>query len=358
MPLHSITPVNLFRIVAVITVAVSFIVTSAAFNHYGSPFQLFDALLVCAIYVSPLTLLICRRFSSYIDLIGTTAGETYYASLEKSGMQMNTKTFIIGKTVAHVLTALYVTFFLTALSININIVFDTSSPITYEAPIIDKGIVKGKSNLPGSNYHVIIDKPEFVQLPFELNFKEKIAISKTDWESADTNVSSIILSTHTGLLGIPWYSAQHDFRNLRKKVTNRQPVSQEKISEACTWAGRFNSEIDIEKITPNDYRRDFWPNGQPRSVEPLVNNQVHGIGHYTFANGALYGDIPWRHGNKHGTFTLYHEDGTRDQTLSYKDGHLFGINQWHSPNGEVKEQWLYLDDNTHYSVVLCQLKLR
>ncbi|MDY0028993.1 MAG: hypothetical protein RBR86_03525 [Pseudobdellovibrionaceae bacterium] len=125
------------------------------------------------------------------------------------------------------------------------------------------------------------------------------------------------------------------------------------LKEACLWKKNFNIETDIEPIEPTDYMRDFWPNDTPRSVEPTVNGLRHGIGHYTFANGNLYGDIPWNHGEKHGTFALFREDGTLDQVLSYKNGHLYGINQWFNASGHTITSWLYIDNDTYYPTLAC-----
>lgn len=125
------------------------------------------------------------------------------------------------------------------------------------------------------------------------------------------------------------------------------------LKDACLWKKNFNAETDIEQIPPTDYIRDFWPNNRPRSVEPTVNGLRHGIGHYTFANGKTYGDIPWKHGVKHGTFSLFREDGTLDQILSYKDGHLYGINQWFSHSGQTTTSWLYIDNDTYFPTLAC-----
>lgn len=85
-----------------------------------------------------------------------------------------------------------------------------------------------------------------------------------------------------------------------------------------------------------------------------MRGERHGIGHYTFANGQVYSDIPWKHGNKHGVFTLFREDGTRDQVLSYKNGQPFGINQWYSDDGQsIKDEWVYLANGDTLPVSVC-----
>ncbi|HPQ51418.1 MAG: hypothetical protein KDJ26_00030 [Alphaproteobacteria bacterium] len=133
---------------------------------------------------------------------------------------------------------------------------------------------------------------------------------------------------------------------------NPTPFPEEAVKQACLWKDNFVFEQEIEQIPPDDYIKDYWGTGEPRSVEPIVNGLRHGMGHYTFANGVVYGDIPWKHGQKHGTFTLFREDGTIEQTLSYKDGRVYGVNIWFNRNGS-QTTWLYLDDTTFYPALAC-----
>lgn len=116
------------------------------------------------------------------------------------------------------------------------------------------------------------------------------------------------------------------------------------LREACDWRERIARDDEIEPRAPDGYLRDYWPNGAPRSVEPLVGGRRHGYAHYTFANGALYGDIPWRDGRKHGVFTLYREDGSKEGTMSDRDGVPYGLNEWFAPDGRRTAAEVYLDD--------------
>ena len=61
------------------------------------------------------------------------------------------------------------------------------------------------------------------------------------------------------------------------------------------------------------------PTGKRESLEPMVDGQIHGRARYYHPNGQLYGVIEWDHGNKVGSHTLYREDGTPEQYLSYKN---------------------------------------
>lgn len=131
-------------------------------------------------------------------------------------------------------------------------------------------------------------------------------------------------------------------------------VDRSLLNAACAWRGAYNQALEIEALAPTEYRREFWSGGAPRSVEPLVDGAPHGVARYTFANGALYGEIPWRRGKKHGVFTLYREDGSKEMTLSYRDGHNFGLNQWFAPDGRLSEAWVYLGDDAPVSPALCE----
>jgi hypothetical protein len=115
------------------------------------------------------------------------------------------------------------------------------------------------------------------------------------------------------------------------------------VRDACDWRGHIARDGEIEERAPTGYHRDFWPNGAPRSIEPLVEGRRHGLAHYTHADGVVYGDIPWRDGKKHGVFTLYREDGSREQTLSYRDGVPYGLCEWFAPDGRRTSAAIYLD---------------
>jgi len=141
--------------------------------------------------------------------------------------------------------------------------------------------------------------------------------------------------------GAPAQEAQGDSEQAARVPA---PAKSEALKAACAWREHIRRDDEIEPRAPEGYMRKYWPNGMPRSEEPLVSGRFHGIGHYTFANGAVYGDIPWRHGQKHGVFTLYREDGSKEQTLSYRDGVPYGLDEWFAPDGRRTKAWVYLDE--------------
>lgn len=93
-----------------------------------------------------------------------------------------------------------------------------------------------------------------------------------------------------------------------------------------------------------DALREYYPNKQLRSIEPLVNGKRHGIGLYYHENGTKYSEIPWKNGGKHGQFKLYRADGTLEQELSYKDGLIHGLLRWYSKEGKLTQEQYYKND--------------
>src|SRR5262245_54689796 len=103
-------------------------------------------------------------------------------------------------------------------------------------------------------------------------------------------------------------------------------------------AQQFRSETD------EYFYRDYWPSGNLRTQEPLVDGQRHGLAEYFHDNGQLYGKIPWENGKKHGTFTLFDKSGEVEEELSYKHGELDGLNKWYYPGGGTMSHAIYYKD--------------
>jgi hypothetical protein len=239
------------------------------------------------------------------------------------------------------------------LTLTINIYTDNSLPEKATFTVIEKHIYSHKSS---KYYYADISMPTFVKLPYMFSTTEGIQVSKREYDRIDLGKTRIELAYHMGSLDFPWYegyslSGLLSFNpNINLDTIDTGNVD---IQSACLWKSQFNPDKEIEKLTPNNYIRDFWQGGEPRSVEPMVDGLRHGIGHYTFANGKIYADIPWKHGQKHGVFTLYREDGTREQALSYKDGKVYGIEEWFDTNGNLTQSYLYLADEKPHDINLC-----
>lgn len=307
-------------------------------------------------FTSPLTLVFLKMMAGKIDALSKIEipYRVRYAASNK--ISEKSKTYRISKTYCNIMAGILFASALVRGLLVINIICDTSTPEQMTFTVTDSMSKTAKNS---KHYYAKIDTPDFIRLPLHFGFGEKVFINKDEYERIEPHETRITLEVHKGFLGFPWFTRAYQLEGLKAASPSytapAMNVNEDTatLKAACLWGAHFNAATAIENIPPQDYRRDFWAGGEPRSVEPLVNGQNHGIGHYTFANGKMYGDIPWRNGQKHGAFTLYREDGTRDQTLSYKDGHLFGINEWYLPNGEVKESWLYLNDDKVLNVHVC-----
>jgi len=104
---------------------------------------------------------------------------------------------------------------------------------------------------------------------------------------------------------------------------------------------QYQSEVD------ENFHRDYWPSGNLRSQEPLVNGVKHGLAEYYHDNSRLYSKIPWENGKKHGSFILYFDTGVIDQEMSYKSGKIDGLIKWYYPDGTLKTAVNYKGGKIH-----------
>ncbi len=68
-----------------------------------------------------------------------------------------------------------------------------------------------------------------------------------------------------------------------------------------------------------------WPNGKPKSIEPMVNEKIEGIAKYYHENEHIQAEIPYLSGQKHGIYKIYRADGVVEREVSYKNGRLHGL---------------------------------
>lgn len=206
-------------------------------------------------------------------------------------------------------------------------------------------------------FYVDIEQPEFVDPSYLMSDIESIKVSRYEYERAIPRKSIITLTYQTGALDIPWYIT-YGLERLAphpvQQASDTYPADNPDIPLACVWKSQFDAHAEIGNTPPHNYIRDFWEGGQPRSVEPTINDKRHGIAHYTFANGGMYGDIPWKNGQKHGVFKLYRENGKLDQVLSYKDGKPYGVQQWYKSDGvTLSRSILYLQNGRQKNPSAC-----
>lgn len=87
--------------------------------------------------------------------------------------------------------------------------------------------------------------------------------------------------------------------------------------------------------------------GRRKSLEPRVKGVLEGKARYYHPNGQLYGVIEYHNGKKVGVHTLYREDGTKEQQLSYKDDTPDGTGTctWFDKKGEPWMEVVYQQGN-------------
>lgn len=303
----------------------------------GVPFSMRESLLLVLLLALPFSVLAYRSLRPIFFELGV--GEK-----NEGGDTNSLITSSKRDTFLYLFLIFIVYFFLVWAFFQANSVFDTSSAETKSFTVI--ATEEGANGLGQPRYYAYVPVPDFVDLPFHFTDRERIEISMSESRRIVVGVSQITLFVHHGALGIPWYETAYSLEGLAERMPDSEiilhdgatipPLIQdEKLKEACLWKKNFNFSSEIEAIAPDDYIRDYWAGGEPRSVEPVVKGERHGLGHYTFANGQVYADIPWKHGKKHGVFTLYREDGTREQVLSYKEGEPYGINLWYKADGQT-----------------------
>lgn len=230
---------------------------------------------------------------------------------------------------------------------------DRSEPETYTIPVADKHI---SSNKGTRHYKLRFPAPVESVLPFAYDTHEIVRTNRGDYDRVVPGQTTVTIEVHQGALGLPWFKHnRHYLDGLADGMNSpRQGADDKALAAACAWRDNFNLAQEIPTTLPNDFRRDTWPNGKPRSEEPLVNGVPHGVAHYWFDDGRPYANIPYRQGKKHGTFTLYREDGTVEQELSYKDGAPYGVNAWMAADGSVASSFVFISEGEHYPVTDCQ----
>ena len=230
---------------------------------------------------------------------------------------------------------------------------DHSAPETYTIPVADKHI---SSNKGTRHYKLRFPAPVESVLPFAYDTHEIVRTNRGDYDRVVPGQTTVTIEVHQGALGLPWFKHnRHYLDGLADGMNSpRQGAYDKALAAACAWRDNFNLAQEIPTTLPNDFRRDTWPNGKPRSEEPLVNGVPHGVAHYWFDDGRPYANIPYRQGKKHGTFTLYRQDGTVEQELSYKDGAPYGVNAWMAADGSVASSFVFISEGEHYPVTDCQ----
>ncbi len=107
-----------------------------------------------------------------------------------------------------------------------------------------------------------------------------------------------------------------------------------------------SSELSPRSAASNEtaVHKDYWPNGQLKSEEPLVNGLRHGIAHYYWDNGKPYSTFRWTNGKYDGIRLLFRADGSIEQQASTKNGLQHGELQWFNPDGTLEAIERFYED--------------
>lgn len=326
---------------------------------FFSPFYWGESALVILFFTSPVILVIYRLYG-VVDV--SSPKSAFSLLLRRKEVRRGVELSPYASSFFQVCSLSFIAFILIGSLFALNQLLDNSLPESKTFTVVDTAHEEKKG---ADSYYVRIPRPDFMNLPFYFQTTEKIEVAHNDFERVVPWHTRIVLLVHRGAIGMPWYERNYVLEGLAAQgggVKKPMEVDEEEapedvlaIEDACLWKNSFDMNREIETIEPDGFIRDYWfLSNAPRSVEPTVRGERHGIGHYTFANGQVYSDIPWKHGNKHGVFTLFREDGTRDQVLSYKNGQPFGINQWYSDDGQsIKDEWVYLSNGQALPVSVC-----
>ena len=72
----------------------------------------------------------------------------------------------------------------------------------------------------------------------------------------------------------------------------------------------------------NETKKEYWDNGQIKSVEYYKNGNRDGTFSYYFENGQIGWEENWKDGTPDGKFIYYYENGQKRYEKHYKNGEL------------------------------------
>ena len=115
-------------------------------------------------------------------------------------------------------------------------------------------------------------------------------------------------------------------------------------SDATVDALPTLASIESSDLAPTQIQ----PTGKRESLERWSGGVLEGRARYYHPNGQLYGVIEYTRGRKTGSHLLYRDDGTPEQSLSYRDGKLNGLCRWFDDCGRVTVEAMYEDDRVKW----------
>ena len=88
--------------------------------------------------------------------------------------------------------------------------------------------------------------------------------------------------------------------------------------------------------------KEYYPNGQLKSVLNYKKGQLEGIALYYYENGALKERVNYRKGKRERTGTTYYESGKLKEEITYENG-VKGKVKLYGEDGELISESVYKD---------------
>jgi antitoxin component YwqK of YwqJK toxin-antitoxin module len=91
-----------------------------------------------------------------------------------------------------------------------------------------------------------------------------------------------------------------------------------------------------------EVKKEYYPNGQLKSVLNYKKGQLEGIALYYYENGALKERVNYRKGKRERTGTTYYESGKLKEEITYENGMKVNVKLYGEDGGLISES-LYKD---------------
>lgn len=100
----------------------------------------------------------------------------------------------------------------------------------------------------------------------------------------------------------------------------------------------------LEGSIPDGTYTEFYPEGRPRTVKPVLAGKVNGTLKAYYPSGAVQAEAGYLAGEKEGTFSYFTEEGALLMEASYSRGLLNGWKKEFGPDGAVTSRTFYIDN--------------
>ncbi len=120
----------------------------------------------------------------------------------------------------------------------------------------------------------------------------------------------------------------------------------QKIGQHTMWHanGMVKSKTYFEKGKKNGTSWGYYVRGALLDTTNWVDGEMHGVEHTFFEEGrSTWSLTHYKHGKKHGEYSVYHKPGEPKETGSYIDGFRDGSWKLWYENGKIRHTFQYTD---------------